>query len=158
SSETVLHGLEERRFVLLVITFACAGAVVLGWFDVVALQSLYGGLFIDFYGWVTILTSLGLGRKLLNKNNRFTTYMARSSYSVYILHQTWIVVAAFYVFQMTESTPLRIVLILSTSVAATFVSYEIVRRTGPTRFLFGIKDNQPHAAEGSGSTGSAAVK
>jgi len=65
--------------------------------------------------------------------------MSRASFGVYVFHQTWVVTAAYVVFQITRVPAVQMELILLLSVAATFASYEICRRIPVTRVLFGIK-------------------
>jgi hypothetical protein len=141
SSENVQAKLEKRRFWLLGFGLACLALEVLWWFDIAILPipGIFYGIFDRLYGWVIILALMGLGRRYLNISNRFTRYMSRSSFSVYVFHQTWVIAAAFYVFRLTDNAPAQMGLILLASVIATFVSFEICRRIPVTRFLFAVK-------------------
>ena len=56
-----------------------------------------------------------------------------------MLHQTVIVVAAFYIVGLPAAEPLQWLTLLVVSVAATFALYEVVRRFQTTRFLFGMR-------------------
>jgi surface polysaccharide O-acyltransferase-like enzyme len=140
SVDGVVKRLEAWRVLLLGISLACIALMALGWFWDLYLPDLAGDIFSRFYAWSTILALFGLGRKYLNMAGRFTSYMSRSSFSVYIFHQTWIVVFAFYVFRLTDLPPVQMVLILLCSAAATFATYEICKRIRVTRFLFAIKE------------------
>jgi len=113
----------------------------LWWFDIAILPipQIWYDIFDRVYGWVMILALMGMGRRHLDANDKFMRYMSRSSFSVYLFHQTWVVAAAFYVFQMTQNPSVQMELILLASVAATFASYEICRRIPVVRTLFGIK-------------------
>ena len=84
-------------------------------------------------------------------------YLAEASYPVYILHQTVIVVAAFFIVRLAASEPLQWLTLLVTSVAVTFALYEVVRRFAPTRFLFGMRPARKAgvAAPGTARTGRA---
>jgi peptidoglycan/LPS O-acetylase OafA/YrhL len=135
--------LEAHQTVLLGVCLVCVSLVALGcfsvWFGAGSLPWPVYDIFEGFYAWVTILALLGLGQRHLNLANRFTAYMSRSSFSVYMFHQTWIVALAYYVFRLTDLPAVQMALILPGSVAATFASYEICRRIGVARFLFAIK-------------------
>ena len=139
SDENIQLKLEKRRFTLLGVASFCMGVLVLGWYDALRLPVLYYAVFSRFYAWVMIMALLGLGRKYLDMSNGFTGYMSLSSFAVYVFHQTWIVASAYYVFMYTDNAAIQMALILLFSVLATFITYEICRRTRLTRFLFAVK-------------------
>jgi hypothetical protein len=139
SNEAIQQKLENRRYILLGVSLVCTVFSALQWYEVFAPLWPVPDIFMRFHGWVSIMAILGLGRKHFNMGNKFTAYMSRSSFSVYLFHQTWIVVAAYYVFLLTDNAPAQMVLIFPVSVAATFTAYEVCKRVGVTRFLFGIK-------------------
>ena len=139
SDEGVQKKLEKHRFPLLCVFLVCLAAMILQWYGVLSAPWPVGDIFSRFYGWTAILTALGLGKKHLNFSNPFAEYMSRSSFAVYVLHQTWIIVPAYYVFGLTDQPLVQIPLILLCGVLATFATYEICRRFKVTRFLFAIK-------------------
>jgi hypothetical protein len=140
ADENIQIKLEKNYVWLLAIAFVCMITLILGWFTILlSVPDLLYDIFAGFYAWLMILLIIGLGRKYLNINNGFTGYMSHSSFPVYVFHQTWIIVSAYYVFMVTENILSQIILILIFSVIATFVSYEICRRIRITRFLFAIK-------------------
>lgn len=98
------------------------------------------GLFSAFLSWAAILSLMGLGNKYLNLHNKWTEYFTKASYTIYIFHQTWIVIVAYYTLLLTSSFILQIIVILFGSFILTIISYEIVKRSKLTRFLFGIKE------------------
>ena len=89
--------------------------------------------------WLVIVGLLGCGRRYLNRTSPALAYLAEASYPVYLLHQTVIVVAAFYVVGLPAAEPLQWLTLLVVSVAATFALYEVVRRFQTARFLFGMR-------------------
>ena len=95
--------------------------------------------------WAMIVGLLGYGRRYLNRTSPALTYLAQGSYPVYLLHQTVIVVVAFYLVGTPGPWPVQWLLLLAASVAATFALYEGVRRT-PVRVLFGMKLGRPQVA------------
>lgn len=139
SGDNIVQKLENRRFILLGISLICTTVSILRWYGVIHMPWPVRDIFDRFYAWVTIMALIGLGKKHLNMSNRFTAYMSRSSFAVYIFHQTWIIAAAFYVFKLTDIPALQMVLILLGSAAATFATYELCKRISITRFLFAIK-------------------
>jgi len=93
-----------------------------------------------FIPWFFILALLAYGRRLLNFTNRFLKYFAEGAYPIYILHQTIIVVIAFFVVQWDLGAGAKYAIIVTLSFVGTILAYDIlVRRTNATRFLFGMK-------------------
>ena len=97
--------------------------------------------------WLVIVGLLGCGRRYLDRPSRLLAYLAEGSYPVYILQQTVIVVAAFYIVGLHVAEPLQWLTLLIVSVAGTFALYEGVRRLPVTRFLFGMRPLKKPAAE-----------
>jgi glucan biosynthesis protein C len=89
--------------------------------------------------WLVLVGLLGCGKRYLNSSSAALSYLAEGSYPVYILHQTVIVVLAFYLVGMPGPWLVRWLLLLAGSVVGTFALYEVVRRVGPLRFLFGMR-------------------
>jgi glucan biosynthesis protein C len=93
-----------------------------------------------FVPWFFILALLAYGRRLLNFTNRFLKYFTEGAYPIYILHQTIIVVIAFFVVQWGLGAGAKFAIIVALSFVGTILAYDIlVRRTNITRFLFGMK-------------------
>jgi glucans biosynthesis protein C len=89
--------------------------------------------------WLMLVGLLGYGKHYLDRTSPALAYLAEGSYPVYILHQTVIVVFAFYLVGWAVWEPLQWVALLAASVAVTFALYEGVRRWSVTRFLFGMR-------------------
>jgi peptidoglycan/LPS O-acetylase OafA/YrhL len=88
--------------------------------------------------WLMIVGLVGYGRRHLDRGSRTLAYLSESSYPVYLLHQTVIVVLAFYLVGLPGPGALTWVLLLVGSVAATFAIYEVMRHL-PLRVLFGMR-------------------
>ena len=92
--------------------------------------------------WLMLIGAMGLGRRYLDRASRTQKYLAEGSYPVYILHQTVIVILAFYVVSFAVPVPAQAVILFVMAVAGTFALYEIVRRVGVLRFLFGMRQRK----------------
>lgn len=93
-----------------------------------------------FHPWFFILALLAYGRRFLSFTNRFLKYFAEGAYPIYILHQTILVVIAFFVVQWGLGAGAKYAIIVALSFMGTIFAYDIlVRRTNITRFLFGMK-------------------
>jgi glucan biosynthesis protein C len=106
-------------------------------------QVLLDGVLIDvlysFATWFCLLALVGLGRKYLRFENRFLNHANEASYPFYILHQTVIVLFAYVIFRWSWGIAPKFLLLTTISLVTTVLVYELVSRTRPTRFLFGMK-------------------
>ena len=89
--------------------------------------------------WLVLMGAMGLGKRYLDRTSRTQKYLAQASYPVYILQTTVIVIIAFYVVQLGVPLVVQWAVLLVAAVAGTFALYEVVRRVGVLRFLFGMK-------------------
>ena len=89
--------------------------------------------------WTILIGMLGAGRRYLDTPSATLAYLAEASYPLYILHQTVIVVVGWFVVRTSMGGALQWVAVLTGSVAVSFAMYEIVRRVGVLRFLFGMR-------------------
>lgn len=95
---------------------------------------LYGG---DTWFW--LVTVVGFGMRYLNVENKLRRYTVGAILPVYILHQTIIVVVGYFVLRAEWSNLPAYFFVVAVTFITAVVIYELVRRTGFTRFLFGIK-------------------
>jgi peptidoglycan/LPS O-acetylase OafA/YrhL len=89
--------------------------------------------------WVAVLACLGFGKRYLDRTSPALAYASEASYPFYILHQTVIVALGFYLVKLGWPALPTWLLLMASAVVMTLALYEGVRRTGPTRFLFGMK-------------------
>ncbi len=137
--EDVVKKLDSYKWLLTGLSIAGMIFTVTAFILKIDINPILYDILTAFYAWCTILALLGLGRHYLNVRNKVTDYLSKSSFSVYLFHQLWIVVSAFYIFNITKSPTLQIVLILLCSIPLTFFTHEIFKRFAVTRWLFGIK-------------------
>ena len=93
--------------------------------------------------WFWVIAFLGYAKKYLNFTNKFLQFANEAIYPFYILHQTFIVIIAYYIIQTQDD-------ILSKYLFLTFVSFILsfgfyvflIKPYKITRFLFGMKTHQ----------------
>lgn len=137
SEESVLHKLKQYRFVCLTI-FILSGSLYVYLYCFINLRNIcLTGLYI-FFGWIGILTLLGIGQTKLDVHNRLSDYLTRASFPVYLLHMPILVVTGFFILKFPVGVAGQFLLIVLISVMATFLIYEIVRRVPVLRFFLGI--------------------
>ncbi len=94
--------------------------------------------------WSLIIFFLALAMRYINKRHVILSYANEAVLPFYIIHQTVIVIAAFYAVQMETGVFIKYLIIGGLSLVATISSYELlVRRFTPARFLFGMKSKNP---------------
>ena len=75
--------------------------------------------------------------------DRVTQYVGEAQLPFYVLHMTPIAVIGYYVVQWEINAFVKYIVISLASFVITLVVYDIgVRRTGVTRFLFGMKPTE----------------
>lgn len=103
--------------------------------------------------WLVLTGLLGAGRRYLDRRSGALDYLAEASYPLYILHQTVIVVAAFYLVDLPGPWAVQWVALLAVTLAVTFGLYAIVRQVGVLRFLFGMRAKSRAPSEAARGTG-----
>jgi peptidoglycan/LPS O-acetylase OafA/YrhL len=103
------------------------------------------------WGWIVGL--LWLGGRLLSFSNRFLAHVNEMVLPFYILHQTVIVIVAYFVVQTGLAIPFKYGITAVISFAVIVALYELlVSRIAVLRFLFGMRKK----AAASGSRGAVA--
>jgi glucan biosynthesis protein C len=91
--------------------------------------------------WSWVFALIGYGKHYLNRKHRILDYLNQAVYPFYIVHQTVIVVLAFYFVQLpNESIMSKYMYTLGTTFFITLLTYHLlIRPFAVTRFLFGMK-------------------
>jgi glucan biosynthesis protein C len=93
-----------------------------------------------FATWGWIIGLFWLGGRFINFTNRFLAHVNDMVLPFYILHQTVIVIVAYFVVQTGLAIPLKYAITAVISFGVIVALYElIVRRVGVLRFLFGMR-------------------
>jgi len=103
-----------------------------------ALQ-LLGGVIYAANQWGAIVAVLGFGAKHITRGGPLLTYLTLGVFPFYIVHQTVIVVAGHHLAKLGLPQGLEAGILIATTFAACFLTYEIVRRVPLLRPLFGLK-------------------
>jgi hypothetical protein len=102
----------------------------------------------ELQAWTLILALFGLARKHLRHDNTARRYLTDAIFPFYIIHQTTIVVAGHYLNQAQLPVGIEAPLLIAITVASCWIGYEIVRRIGILRPLFGLKLQRGRADPG----------
>jgi peptidoglycan/LPS O-acetylase OafA/YrhL len=102
-------------------------------------DSLLWNLEQRLLAWIGILALLGMGKRYLEFNNKFTAYFTPAAFPIYLFHQSIIVIVGYFTIRHVEGTVVQYIIIALFSLIITLLMYELCRRIRMTRFLFGIK-------------------
>jgi acyltransferase-like protein len=100
---------------------------------------LYAGFAYGFYQWLCIVAVLGFARRWLNRDSAARRYLTDAIFPYYIVHQTAIIVIAHGLRGSGLSAGVEAAIILGGTAATCIATFEIVRRVGWLRPLFGLK-------------------
>lgn len=104
----------------------------------------WDALIANVFTWTCLLTFLSFGRQFLSHENRFLRWAREASYPFYILHQTVLLVIAYWIIDQPWSPGLKFWCVLVGTFGLCFVLYEtLVRRLSVARWLFGMKPSAP---------------
>jgi hypothetical protein len=103
------------------------------------LPRLYGGIAYGFYQWLCIVAVLGFARRWLTADSAARKYLTDAIFPYYIVHQTATIMIAHELHGLDLPAWLEAGIVISGTLAACVLSYEIVRRSAILRPLFGLR-------------------
>jgi peptidoglycan/LPS O-acetylase OafA/YrhL len=97
-------------------------------------------LVANVFTWLCLMAFLGYGRRYLSFSNPLLRWARDASYPVYILHQTIIVIAGYYIVQQPWGPWTKFWTVLGITMAGCYALYEgPIRRYAWARVMFGMK-------------------
>jgi len=95
--------------------------------------------------WFWIIAIFGLAIRLVNDGSERLSYATQAIYPFYILHQTVIVIAGYYIVQMQGSVSYKLCLVTLVSFGIIYLIYElIIKKANWIKVLFGVKPQPIH--------------
>jgi membrane-bound acyltransferase YfiQ involved in biofilm formation len=91
--------------------------------------------------WVLLVFTAGY--KFLNKPSAVLKYLSEAAYPVYIVHMIFQFLVSSWIFPMEMPLEIKFVLLVVLTLSGCLLTYEIIKRTKITRFLFGLKLSRP---------------
>jgi peptidoglycan/LPS O-acetylase OafA/YrhL len=99
--------------------------------------------------WFWVLAIIGYGKKYLNRSHKALKYINEAVYPFYILHQTIIVILAYYVVQVSDSILSKYLFIVIVTFALSVIIYHLViRPNNLLRYLFGMTPGKKRKVPG----------
>ena len=109
-------------------------------------QGILYGLFSNVYGWSALMCMLAFAQKYFNRGGRVYAYLSKAAFPVYLLHQSVLMAAAYFIVKLNMAAQGKFILILFGSLLATFAVYEVLRRIPLLHAVLGIKESKPKPA------------
>jgi peptidoglycan/LPS O-acetylase OafA/YrhL len=130
----------RRRVSLAVTVLLSIGGLGLLETGIMRRDTPFDAVFANIFTWMWLVVFMGYGRAHLGFSNRLLVWARDASYPVYILHQTVIIVIAYFVIRQPWAPWTKYWVILAGTLVACVLTYEFVlRRSALLRLMFGIK-------------------
>lgn len=144
NSTIFIDTLRRHRFTLLAGAAAATGAMLaiaatVGWPEGYNAAGISFALLRNTSVWLIILALAGIADQYFNRESKALSVLNRASYPVYIVHQTLLLAAAYYIVMLDIHWAVKFTAIVLLSMALSWGCYEVFRRFRVTRFLTGIK-------------------
>ena len=137
SHDAVQEAVEKIHIPMLIIAIPLGVLYVVYYFgtDYTSAQCLQS-FFTNVYLWIAVLAILGCGKTWLNHSTRFSDYMTKSSFGIYIVHYPIIMVICYFLHYYCDLPRiLNYVIALIFEFILTFLLYEIFKRIPVIRYL-----------------------
>lgn len=114
-------------------------------------QNFEDGVFIHFteavfnqlYMWSSLLALFGIASKYLNKKSNLVLYCNRAVYPFYILHQTIIIIIAYWLMNSNWNLLVKFTLLVIGTFLTSWILYEfLIKRIKILRIVMGIKERK----------------
>lgn len=139
----------DKRLYFLVVGIVCYGLAIAdrnGAFDALAeayqtslsLQLLYSGI-LSLNHWAWIFCVVGYAGAYLNRPSKLLNYSTKAILPWYLLHQTLIIVFAWWLRALDIAVSIEAVLLVMLTALGCGVGYELIRRNRLLRWLSGMK-------------------
>lgn len=133
AGEPFFKTISKMRWILL------AAAAVLGYLRLGNnVQSLIP---IESVSWILFIFSIGY--QYLNKPGKALSYLSEAAYPVYVLHMMFQFLFSIMIFQLDIPVPIKFVLLVILTLAGSIATFQLIKQTNITRFLFGLKPTHP---------------
>ncbi len=101
------------------------------------------GILNSMHIWLLILTAAGFAKRHLNFSNKFLKFTNQAVYPFYILHQTIIVAAGFFIVQLNVPIFLKLFILIVITFVSVFLIYRVlIKPFIITRILYGLKPKE----------------
>jgi hypothetical protein len=134
----------KRRWALGLSLAFTTGGLLMFETGLVARDTPFDSVYANLFTWSWLMTFMSYGRAHLGFGNRFIAWARDASYPVYILHQTVIIVIAYFVIRQPWTPWTKYGVVLAGTLVSSVLLYELLlKRFAVLRVAFGIKVHKP---------------
>ena len=107
-------------------------------------KEIFGSTLSIGYAWFSCLTILGIGKKYFNREYKFTQYMRKKSYGIYVFHYLFLSSTAYYLHEYTNLYPVfHYILIGLASFIGSIILFDIMSKIPFVRWsVLGLSDSK----------------
>jgi hypothetical protein len=140
-----MRGMWDRIAAMRFVSLASAVAIICIVVPLVGRGVIHRGTPVDavitnVFTWLSILAFLGYARRYLSFGNEFLRWAREAAYPVYILHQTLMLMLAYWIIQLDWSPWTKYWVVLAGTMSSSVALYQFaIRPFSPVRVLFGLK-------------------
>jgi hypothetical protein len=133
----------RRRVVAVVLALATLTAAILLWRSGYSSRAVGSAFLRAFHSWFCLVAMFGFGSRYLSFSNTALKYANEAVMPFYVLHQTVIVVLAYFLIGWKAGVMAKYAVLFLTTFAIMAAAYELaIRRLPALRFLFGMKSRK----------------
>ena len=144
SKEKNIYYLEVNYIFLLFISIIfCVLYIFLNYGKNFADKEVFSSKLSIGYAWFSCLTILGIGKKFFDKEYKFTIFMKKNSYGIYVFHYLFLSSTAYYLNKYTDLCPfIQYVLVGISSFLGAILLFNIMSKIPYIRwFVLGINNS-----------------
>lgn len=112
---------------------------MIGWKIGFNLLGIIFSLIYYFTIWVSLLTFIGFGKRYLNFQTNFLSYFSHASFSVYIVHQTYVAIIAYFILKLIKIFAFQYITIVFLALIFSLITYKLLNHFKVFKLMFGIK-------------------
>lgn len=137
SHDHVQEMLEKKCLPILIVSISMGIVYTVSYFGRnYAKASVLQSLFTNVYAWLMVLAILGCGKKWFDRQNSFCAYMTKTSYGLYVIHYTFVLIPCYYLKNDTTLPAWTVyIAALLIEFVCTLVLYEVFSRIPVVRCL-----------------------
>jgi glucan biosynthesis protein C len=140
SNESLWESIRKQRRMSLVIAVISFGILFFTRNTNYELEYVWYWIVETIVAWSWVMAILGYGRQYLNFKSKILNYANEGIYPFYILHQTVLVILAYYVIQWDIPVVIKFLILSTATLTICVLIYDLlIKRNNVTRFLFGMK-------------------
>ena len=108
-----------------------------------ALKEIFGSVLSIGYAWFSCLTILGIGKKFFDSEYKFTLFMRKKSYGIYVFHYLFLSSSAYYLKEYSNFYPfIQYILVCISSLIGSIFLFDIMKKIPYIRWcVLGIDDS-----------------